>query len=192
MIELVNRLKSTNSSNEKISYIKEYSDDIIIKEALRFCYDPFFQTNIGEARILVNTIGKLDFYEMYSQFRELLLKLNKRELTGNTARDEVTKILSLCNLDTQEIFIGILKKDLRCKIGTSIINKAITGLVPEFDIQLSNKYNDYSKKKSKKGEPKGEYWFGTPKYDGYRGHFPGSSIISRQGKAIEGFEKIEE
>lgn len=192
MIELVKKLQSTNSSNEKIFYIKEYSNDKVVQEALKFTYDPFFQTNIGEARIEVKAIGKSDFSSMYPSFRDLLLKLNKRELTGNAARDAVTQLLGQCNTDTQDIFIGMLKKDLRCKIGASIINKAITDLIPEFDIQLANKYRDFKDKKIKKGSKLIEFFYGTPKYDGFRGHFQGATIISRAGKAIAGFEKIED
>ena len=45
--ELVDRLKSTNSTNDKIDIIKEYKDDSMIKQVLKYVYSPFKQYYIN-------------------------------------------------------------------------------------------------------------------------------------------------
>ena len=39
--DFVTRLKSTNATNNKIDIIKEYNEDQVIKEVLKYTYSPF-------------------------------------------------------------------------------------------------------------------------------------------------------
>jgi len=182
MLKLVQELRSTNSSNSKIDFIKQYINDSTVKEVLKYTYDPFFQTNLR--KVNVASTGSLSFSDVYSEFKILLFQLNRRDLTGNAARDAVTKLLNKCTSETQELITNIIQKDLKCKLGASLINKAIPGLVPEFDIQLANTYDKSIKKKEVKLVP---YYYESPKLDGLRGYHK-ATMISRSGKPILGFE----
>ena len=52
--EFVTKLKSTNSTNDKIDIIKEYNDDYIIKQVLKYTYSPFKQFHLTSATVKKN------------------------------------------------------------------------------------------------------------------------------------------
>ena len=52
--EFVDRLKSTNSTNDKIDIIKEYEEDYIIEKTLKYTYSPFKQFHLTSATVKKN------------------------------------------------------------------------------------------------------------------------------------------
>jgi len=181
---LINKLKNTSSSNEKIAILQTATPYEI--EALEVCYDPFFQTNLKSAK--PNKVGAFSFQQSWKLFEDILDKLNKRLITGNKAKEIVNNFLSQCDAETQEVYEMILKKDLRCGIGIKAINSAFGNLIQEFNVQLANTYLDSVEKKSVKSV--GYYW-ASPKLDGIRCIFIHGRFYTRQGKPVYGFENIE-
>lgn len=72
-------------------------------------------------------------------FFELLDKLHSRELTGNAARDMVTRVLSNYTEDTAKILKRVLNKDLKAGFSETTLNKIYPNLVPTFDVMLAQK-----------------------------------------------------
>ena len=62
--DVVGRLKSTNSTNNKIAIIKEYEDDYIINKVLEYTYSPFKQFHLTSTTIKKNK--KLEPREGYN------------------------------------------------------------------------------------------------------------------------------
>lgn len=75
-------------------------------------------------------------------FFELLDKLHSRELTGNAARDMVTRVLSNYTEETAKILKRVLNKDLKAGFSETTLNKIYPNLVPTFDVMLAQKKED--------------------------------------------------
>lgn len=75
-------------------------------------------------------------------FLTLLDQLHSRELTGNAARDAVTRVLSYYTEETAEILKRVLNKDPKAGFSQTSINKIYKGLVPTFDVMLAQKKED--------------------------------------------------
>lgn len=106
-------------------------------------------------------------------------------MTGNAALAEISATLSLFDAESADVCAKTLLKDLRVGMGTTLINKAFgREVIRKYRTQLSFEY-----------EPGKDYgtplWLASPKYDGIRAaiHADGS-VLSREGKAFVGFEKL--
>lgn len=60
----------------------------------------------------------------------LLKQLSSRELTGDKAKFSISYFLESVSEATAEVFIRIIKKDLRCNTGKPLANKVWKGLIP--------------------------------------------------------------
>jgi DNA ligase 1 len=201
MIKLVQELRSTNSLYEKIDAVLRHKDDKYVQDALKLTYDPFFQTHLKkvslkpkvERRIKVKgqktEISNKSFEEIFPEFATLLQTIGNRGLTGNAAKLAMEDVINQADEATQEILLCILKKNFtKCKISDKIINSAIPGLIATFDVQLANKYIDFMRKRNFRDV---DFFYASPKLDGYRGYFR-SALLSRKGKPTYGFGHIEE
>ena len=74
----------------------------------------------------------------FEEFKDLTTKLNKRELTGHNARDEIIKLMNKANKNEWNFFYRrILIKDLRCGLSEKTINNvAEKELYPNFKIPV--------------------------------------------------------
>jgi ATP-dependent DNA ligase len=75
-------------------------------------------------------------------FFELLDMLHSRQLTGNAARDMVTRILSNYTEETAKILKRVLNKDLKAGFSETTLNKIYPNLIPTFDVMLAQKKED--------------------------------------------------
>jgi hypothetical protein len=71
--DFVDRLKSTNSTNDKIDIIKEYEEDYIIEKMLKYTYSPFKQFHLTSATVKKNK--KLEPREGYNDLFFLTVAL---------------------------------------------------------------------------------------------------------------------
>ena len=81
--EFVDKLKSTNSTNDKIDIIKEYKDDYMIKKVLKYTYSPFKQFHLTSATVKKNKKlqSKIGYFDLFYLFDAL----SKRTITGHDA-----------------------------------------------------------------------------------------------------------
>ena len=73
----VDRLKSTNSNNDKIDIIREYKDDKLICEILEYVYSPFKQyytTSTNLKNLIITFLQKTNYLKY--QKREDYLKVH--------------------------------------------------------------------------------------------------------------------
>ncbi len=137
--EFVTRLKSTNSTNDKIDIIKEYNDDYIIKQVLKYTYSPFKQFHLTSTTVKKNK--KLEPREGYNDLFYLLDALTKRTITGHEAIQSVKGYIQHMEEWQQDLVFCILDKNLKTRTGADLINKAIPGCVPTFKVALANSYD---------------------------------------------------
>ena len=86
--------------------------------------------------------GEMSFMTDLGAITGLLDGLADRSISGSNAKEEVKLMLRSLVGHDQEIFINILKKDLRCGISTVTINDAIPELIQEFGIMKAKPYEE--------------------------------------------------
>src|SRR3990167_1767535 len=130
--DILESLSNVSSSNEKKRILEETKSEDL-KYIFKQAYDPFI--NFGTVKVDVSGIKydekrKVDS-KWYVELNKLLYKLEKRELTGNHARDEIRKFMERSPEKWADIVLKILKKDLRIGAGKRLINHVYKNLFSE-------------------------------------------------------------
>lgn len=122
---IIEELRSTNSSNEKVAIIKKYSSNELLKKVLFFTYNPRYVYNISKIPqvVVYNPMEKLD------DSLDKLLSLVDRTYTGKAGIDFLEQILRLS--EEPEVIKLIINRDLKAGISTAGINKVFQDLIPE-------------------------------------------------------------
>ena len=160
--EFVDRLKSTNSTNDKIDIIKEYKGDDMIEKVLKYTYSPFKQYHVTSktckknSDIIDEECGLIELFE-------LLDDLTNRTYTGHDAIAMVNGYAHQYE-DYKDLIYCILDKNLKTRTGADLINKAIPKCVPTFKVALANSYD----KQKGKVNFDTQTWFASHKLDGVR------------------------
>lgn len=156
--EIVARLESTSSRLEKEQIVYEAWEAGCTEffEGAKLVYDALITFGVKKAPLIEgdddpNFSATLD----WDKFKDILGKLQRRELTGNTARDVLRSAAN--NSSTVEWngwYRRILLKDLKCGISETTINKILDKLgadakryiIPVFSCQLAKNGEDHPKK----------------------------------------------
>ena len=187
--EVVDRLKSTNSTNDKIEIIKEYEDDYTIKKVLKYTYSPFKQFHLTSATVKKNK--KLESRGGYHDLFYLLDALTKRTITGHDAIQYVKGYIEYMEEWQKDLVFCILDKNLKTRTGADLINKAIPKCVPTFKVALANSYD----KQKGKVDFNEQTWFASQKLDGVRclamvDENGKCNFYSRQGKTFDTLDTL--
>jgi len=182
--EFVDKLKATNSTNDKIDIIKEYKDDYLINQVLKYTYSPFKQFHLTSATVKKNK--KLEIRGGHNDLFYLLDALSKRTITGHDAIQYTKGYINGMEDWQKDLVFCILDKNLKTRTGADLINKAIPGCVPTFKVALANSYD---KQKGKVDFNK-QTWFASQKLDGVRclaivDEKGKCNFYSRQGKPFD-------
>lgn len=137
LCELLDKIAQESSKNAKQALVSQHITDPLFNEVCALAYDPFRVFGVLPDKDAQGT-GELYFDE--TDALDVLYKLEKRELTGNAARDAVRSQLGQLSKKSGDLFIRILRKDLRAGFGDNTINKAcaanaIEALIPVFPYQ---------------------------------------------------------
>lgn len=132
-------------------------------ELLHYCCNPFKTFGVKEKSISYppHELNASSGKEILHNFWKLADALADRTLTGDAAKKEISKVLSSYTRETAATLEKILLKDLRCHLGTTIINRVYPKLIPKFKIMLADKMDH--RFKWDEGPWRVEY-----KYDGMR------------------------
>ena len=164
---------------------------------LKVCYDPFVTFGV---RKIPDTVGITGAENPVDDFDQLLVNLSARLLTGHDARDAIQGLAERFDSDEWNYFYApILRRDMRCGISATTINKIVKKTdyeIPIFSCQLaSNSEGRPEMRGTKRLEPK---------LDGVRvlmmvvvqqgiSRPPTTSVVcySRNGKVFDNFSHIE-
>lgn len=161
---LVDELRSTNSINNKKEILRKYSDDDIIKKLLIYTFDPYRRYHITSKNLKKLKDLQGDYVEFDdSNITDMLDNLTYRWVTGHTAIRSVNNFIRK-HPEYEELICNIIDKDLRCRIGASLINQVFPKLIPQFKVALAQEYEDYKHKIDFENEE----WYGSRKLDGLR------------------------
>lgn len=168
---------------------------------LRYAYDPMVVFGVKKVD---DTVGLVDRENPWEEFFNILNRLRTKPLSGNAARDAITKVSQQFDSEEWNKFCApIIRKDLRIGVTETTINKVLKNKkyrIPIFNCQLAT---DITGRSEIKGKVRLE-----PKYDGIRAlvclniadivyssltkqFTVYSTVYSRNGKKLPNFNKIQ-
>jgi len=151
----IDEMQATSSSLDKVAILKRQSK--FIQKVLEYTYNPYKQYNVTSKTCKKN-VG-LFCYNRYNSIFELLDDLTNRVRTGHDAIALVNGFVT-ANPGYEDIIYRVVDKDLEIRAGAKVINKAFTGLIPEFNVALAQNYDnkcDWN-----------DNWYASRKLDGVR------------------------
>ena len=186
MIELdkfIEEMRGTSSALDKVAIIKRSS--AFIHKILEATYNPYKQYHITSKTCKKNS--GLFKYNTHTEVFTLLDDLTNRVYTGHDAIAQVNGYEA--NILKGELVYKIIDKDLDIRVGASIINKAIPGLIPTFKVALAQNYEgkcDWN-----------DRWWVSRKLDGVRclaitDEEGKCKLYSRMGKEFTTLDKVKE
>lgn len=135
IIQIIQKLRSTSSRNEKESILLANKDNETLKKVFYLAYDPSINFYIKSIPYENNwKHGEYFEYVEDEEFEilfDVLETIYSRELTGNKAISFLTGVLSERSTEMQELVCNIIKKDLDCGVQTTTINKIWKGLITD-------------------------------------------------------------
>ena len=203
--QFVDEITAENGRNYKISVLEKYKEDEDIRYLLNFIYNPYITTGISTKsysrfhnKLCIDNYPK----NIFNSTRDALEYLKVHNTGDDNTRElmfsyymnihlyEVKTLLETGqSVDIHELFYYIITKNIQLGIDSKTINKVIPGLIPEFNVQLANKYFD------KPEVVEGKEFVLTTKIDGSRiiamkddGKV---SFWTRQGQKYEGLVDLE-
>lgn len=140
VIKIVQSLRETGGTNDKISIIKNNSNNEDFKKVLKYTYDDNLQFGFSEIKLrdlligfTIKNLNKSNQSKWENGF-DMLDELALSNI-NDSLRDNVLKFLNSKSIEEQELWIKVLIKDLRCNISSKTINKAVKGLINTWEIQ---------------------------------------------------------
>lgn len=126
LFDLIETIAASPKKTDKERLLKE-ADCPELRQVLVAAYNP-------RINYYIKKVPSSGVYqkENFSDFTWLMLdSLSKREVTGNEALNELEATLDFLNLKSKELLSRIIKRDLRCGINVSSINKVFKDLIPD-------------------------------------------------------------
>lgn len=198
--QALDEIGSVSSTNMKQEILSNYKDNEVLKTLLFSAYSPFIQYNIKKIPISVTECTGIEVSEeTYNEFLQLLVRLSKREITGNLAIEELSDFLSRCCPEEYQWYSRVIEKDMRIGMADKGINKAIKGLIPVYEVLLADKIapEDLNLDTPKAMKVLPNRIVTQYKIDGYRLNIhvleSGEVLIrTRNGKIVSGYKDLEE
>ncbi len=138
VIETLELLESDNSRLFKERVLTENKSDLLLKDFLTMAFDPW--KNWGVAKYNkpqpLPTNTNHEDVEL-ANFMALLETLNRREMTGNKAREAVETAMSQFDELGQKWCERLLWRNLRCGVSAQTINKIWPGSIVPFAVALA-------------------------------------------------------
>jgi DNA ligase-1 len=188
--DFVKEITANNSRKYKQEVLEKYKDDPVIHRYLKIAFDPYAVYGISTKK-LYKTVGGNSIYGVESVF-ELFTYLTQH----NTGTDQ---IVSLCqeilscvgasDVECEALLEKLICKDLSIGCDAKTINSVIPGLIPQFNVQLAEKYFE------KPERVEGKEFAITTKIDGGRiiavKENGSVSFFTRAGQRYEGLVDLE-
>lgn len=170
--KFIEEMNKSTSSNNKIELIRHCNNNV--KKVLYYTYNNFLQYNI-KPKVLEKRKDLCNKDTKFNSLFDLLESLNLRLITGHKAIKETNGFM-YNNPEFKNLLYLILDRNLKIRVSTKIINKAIPGHIPVFAVALANKFDEKTKKKI---DLEKDEWYVSRKLDGVRCIV----VVNEKGKA---------
>lgn len=183
----VDELQSDSSSTNKVELLKRHLKDPFVRKCFFYAYNPLYQFHVTSTLCKKKkSLSSGSYKDIFS----LLDDLRTRKVTGHDAVAAVNAFVS-DNSEHEDLIHSIIDKDLKTRTAEKVINKAVPGLIPEFEVALSEKFEEKIVNFSE------DVWYASRKLDGVRCLVVADengkvTCFSRQGKIFETLGRVEE
>ena len=192
------RIGNVSSTKSKQDILQEHIHNSVLKSLLLCAYNPYLQYNIKKIPVSITECkGQIVQTFNYDKFLNLLVRLNKREVTGNAAVDEVSEFLRGCCSEEYKWYTRVLGKDLGIGLADKGINKVFKGLIPVYEVLLADKIpsEDLNLDTPKALKMLPDRIVTQYKIDGYRLNIHVKSngevvLRTRNGKIVDGYNDL--
>jgi len=136
----------TNSNNDKIAVLEQFRDDKFVTKVFHYTYNNQLQFNISVENLKKNAgiCAPENMYNAEGQNGDnlfaLLDDLHNRNITGHAAISCVNAFIKEYAEFERELHF-IIDRNLQTRVTSTIINKVIKGLIPEFEVALGTDYD---------------------------------------------------
>lgn len=154
LYNIIKQLQETARTNEKLEIMKANKDNELFKEYMRLVCCPSISFYITEKTFpIVSKTGKHTFQSLYSTGYSLGTKeLSQRHVTGQAAKNFIIATMEDLDKDHQQLYKMLLLKDIRAKIGVTLVNKVWPNLCVDVPYQRCSLPDDKTLKKFNNGE----------------------------------------
>lgn len=132
--EMVERLRSTTSRNEKEAILKEYNNDYIL-DFLYCVYCPYIDYGVRD--ISDTRLAKAKSNDNYTDYIDLLDKLDSRELSGNAALGAIKHFKETHSADEIAVLEMCINRTIGAGVSITTINKVHNDYIPVFTVMLA-------------------------------------------------------
>lgn len=139
MLQTLNELSATTKRNDKINILKEIEDAETFKRVAQLTYDPQYDYYIKEFERPTKHFNAITLTEAMDVLEE---SFNGGKLRGNAAEERLYELLSDLSEDDAEVLTRIVKRDLRCGVSSSTVNKVWPNLVYIHPYARCSSYNE--------------------------------------------------
>lgn len=126
LLNTLNTLAATPGKKDKQGIVAAFDD--VERRIVKLALDPTINFYIAKLEAPTTT-GSEQWGDAEFQ---LLDKLSSREITGHEALRQVGYSLRELTPESGELLRRVILRDLKCGVGTTIVNTAFPGLVPDF------------------------------------------------------------
>ena len=118
--QVLELLANTTKRNEKIAIVEQNKDNELLKQTFKHALDPFHVYGI---RAIPSYIHNASCSVTLQEFIDYLPNFMERKITGHAASDKLADLLCNMSVDDAGVAERIIKKDLRCGVQGSTVNK---------------------------------------------------------------------
>lgn len=191
--KILEKIKNTSSNNEKQAILEQNKNNELLKEILKFVYNPYFKTGLSSKKIK-KKITPTEYRLLLQPDNSITYIFNYLK-DHNTGTDQdiahVQWYIRNYSEGCPEIVEEILTQNLKIGMTAKSINKVWENLIPEFNVMLADKYWE----KIDKLEQEKPRILVTQKLDGMRCTTiklgDKINLMSRSGQLMTGFVEIE-
>lgn len=140
--DIILELRADNSTNYKLEVLAKHKNNKLLRKFLLYTYNPrfnYFITELPENELFRHSANNLD----ENSFFFILDQMKSREITGNIAREKLSEHLSFCNHILYELYVLVIKRDIRAGVSTKSINKVFPNLIPTTPYMRCSLLKDY-------------------------------------------------
>jgi len=163
LYNILKQLQETPSTNDKLSILKANKDNETLKEYMRLVCCPSVSFYITAKTFpVVSKIGTHTFQSLMNAGYSLGTKeLSQRHVTGQAAKNFIVATMEDLDEEHQQLYKMLLLKDIRAKVGATLVNKVWPNLCVSVPYQRCSLPDEKTLEKFKNGEQ----FFVQLKYD---------------------------
>ncbi len=177
------QLKDTIGSKAKEKIIVDFADNESFRNLLFYACHPRLSYKVSETTLRRDFKNDSSAMQTFTSIFEVLKLLATRKAVDDTTLCQVFAFLQCHDGKERELYIALLSKTLRLGLSSKTINKAIPGLIPEWNVQQAYPIEKYPFED-------GAWFCVSEKLNGVRATFYRGDLIGRSGVALKGLRHI--